>query len=188
MQNKKPEIIVFAGPNGSGKSTVTLLAKVIAPYINADEIKKNIQCGDLEAAVMAEKLREKALKQRQSFTFETVMSTRRNIKLLRKARECGYFIRCVYVLTADPNINIWRIFSRTAAGGHSVPKEKIISRWHKALKLLPELVRLSDVISIYDNSAEPTRLLKKSGHGLQVWPNTLWPEEKISELVDLPLN
>lgn len=188
MQNKKPEIIVFAGPNGSGKSTVTMLAKVIAPYINADDIKRNIQCGDLEAAVLAEKLRENAVEQRQSFTFETVMSTRRNIKLLRKAKDRGYFIRCVYVLTADPNINIWRIFSRTAAGGHSVPREKIISRWHKALELLPELVGLSDVISIYDNSDEPTRLLKKSGNGLHVWPNALWPEQKISELVNLPLN
>ena len=37
VQIKKPEIIVFAGPNGSGKTTVTKLAKVIEPYINADE-------------------------------------------------------------------------------------------------------------------------------------------------------
>ena len=35
QSNKLPEIIVFAGPNGSGKSTVTSLAKVIPPYINA---------------------------------------------------------------------------------------------------------------------------------------------------------
>lgn len=49
-QNKKPEIIVFAGPNGSGKTTVTKLAKVIEPYINADEIKRTNYCTDLEAA------------------------------------------------------------------------------------------------------------------------------------------
>lgn len=36
---KLPEIIVFAGPNGSGKSTITRMAKVIEPYINADDIK-----------------------------------------------------------------------------------------------------------------------------------------------------
>ncbi len=40
VQTKKTEIIVFAGPNGSGKTTVTKLAKVIEPYINADEIKR----------------------------------------------------------------------------------------------------------------------------------------------------
>ena len=61
--DKKPEIIVFAGPNGSGKTTVTMLAKIIQPYINADEIKKNLLCEDLEAAKIAEGLREKALAQ-----------------------------------------------------------------------------------------------------------------------------
>ena len=49
---KLPEIIVFAGPNGSGKSTITRLAKIIEPYINADDIKRTNHCTDLEAAQM----------------------------------------------------------------------------------------------------------------------------------------
>jgi predicted ABC-type ATPase len=53
---KKPEIIVFAGPNGSGKSTVTALAKTIGVYVNADDIKKAVNCSDLEAAEQAENL------------------------------------------------------------------------------------------------------------------------------------
>ena len=52
--NKKPEIVVFAGPNGSGKSTFTELLRPLFDYINADEIKKNLRCGDLEAAKLAE--------------------------------------------------------------------------------------------------------------------------------------
>lgn len=57
QDNKKaPEIIVFAGPNGSGKSTITRLAKVIEPYINADDIKRTTHCGDLDAAQMAERM------------------------------------------------------------------------------------------------------------------------------------
>ena len=57
-QNEKlPEIIVFAGPNGSGKSTITKMAKVIEPYINADDIKKTNYCSNLEAAQMAERMR-----------------------------------------------------------------------------------------------------------------------------------
>ena len=76
MQNqKKPEIIVFAGPNGSGKSTITRFAKVIEPYINADNIKSVNHCSDLEAAQLAEKMREEALSEQKSFTFETVLST-----------------------------------------------------------------------------------------------------------------
>lgn len=59
---KLPEIIVFAGPNGSGKSTITRLAKIIEPYINADDIKRTNHCTDLEAAQMAEAMREKYIK------------------------------------------------------------------------------------------------------------------------------
>ncbi len=48
---KKPEIIVFAGPNGSGKSTFTELLRPPVDYINADEIKINLKCSDLAAAL-----------------------------------------------------------------------------------------------------------------------------------------
>ena len=100
-----PEVIVYAGPNGSGKSTITKMAKTVGVYINADDIKKANLCSDLEAAVKAEELREKALESGDDFTFETVLSTRRNLDLLIKAKEKGYFIRCIYVLTSKPEIN-----------------------------------------------------------------------------------
>ena len=83
----QPEIIVFAGPNGSGKSTVTKLAKTAGIYINADDIKRANHCSDLEAAQRAEMMRENALEQMQDFTFETVLSTDRNLRLLQRARE-----------------------------------------------------------------------------------------------------
>ena len=82
-----PEIIVFAEPNGSGKSAVTKTAKIINPYINADNIKRATECTDLEAAELAEDMREYVLDCKKSFTFETVMSTDRNLKLLHRARE-----------------------------------------------------------------------------------------------------
>ena len=87
---KKPEIIVFAGPNGSGKSTITKLAKIIEPYINADNIKTSIHCSDMEAAQKATELREVCVRDGISFTFETVLSTDRNLKLLQRAKENGY--------------------------------------------------------------------------------------------------
>ena len=48
-EQKKPEIVVFAGPNGSGKSTFTEILRPAMDYINADEIKKALECSDLEA-------------------------------------------------------------------------------------------------------------------------------------------
>ncbi|MCL2443108.1 MAG: hypothetical protein FWD13_06525 [Treponema sp.] len=50
----KPIVLVFAGPNGSGKSTVTKLMPLSGVYINADDIKKENNISDLEAAEQAE--------------------------------------------------------------------------------------------------------------------------------------
>lgn len=122
MKGKKPEIVVFAGPNGSGKSTFTELLKPNMDYINADEIKKNIKCSDIEAAQLAEKQREEHMEKMEDFCFETVLSTDRNLKLLQRAKDKGYFIRCYYILTADPGINVFRVRSRVESGGHAVPK------------------------------------------------------------------
>ena len=182
---KLPEIIVFAGPNGSGKSTVTKLAKIIEPYINADDIKRVNICSDLEAAQIAEKLREQCVADRTSFTFETVLSTDRNLKLLQRAKEQGYFIRCIYVLTASPNINVMRVESREANGGHGVPKEKIYSRYKKALDLLPQLVEICDVMHIYDNTSVPIRIFKKRKTEYFFWESDEWDEEKVHHLVGM---
>ena len=90
----KPEVVVFAGPNGSGKSTITDLLKPPYDYVNADEIKKHLKCTDLEAAQIAEKHREMLLESENDFSFETVLSTERNLNLLKRAKEKGYFIKC----------------------------------------------------------------------------------------------
>ena len=160
--NKQPEIIVFAGPNGSGKSTFTELLKPPVDYINADEIKKNLKCDDLTAAKLAEKQREDHLQNKEDFCFETVLSTPRNLNLLRRAKKLGYFIRCYYVLTVDPYINVYRVKSRVAEGGHDVPVEKIIERYDKALAQVCDVVEIADIRHIYDNSTEqPFRIFKK---------------------------
>jgi len=159
---KNPEIVVFAGPNGSGKSTFTQLLKPPIDYINADEIKKYLKCSDLEAAQLAEKQREEHMEQMREFCFETVLSTERNLKLLERAKGKGYFIRCYYILTADPMINVWRVKARVESGGHDVPEEKIITRYDRALALVKDLIKVCDICHIYDNSAgRPFRIFKK---------------------------
>ena len=109
---KKPEIRVFAGPNGSGKSTITTPEWILSPYINADELKRQYFLTDLEAAIMAEKQRNQCVDTLQSFTFETVLSTDRNLKLLLRAKENGFFIKGYYILTADPTLNVLRVKAR----------------------------------------------------------------------------
>lgn len=186
--NKRPEIIVFAGPNGSGKSTITqTLRPVDFDYINADEIQRALHCTNLEAAKAAECLREEHLEQNRSFCFETVLSTRRNLELLRRAKDKGFFIRCYYILTVDPLINVARVRSRVLSGGHDVPENKIKDRYDRALNLIPELVSVCDVCHIYDNStAKPYRIFKKRKEMfLYCSLSRLWLKEDIALLTGI---
>ena len=179
MHTKKPEIIVFAGPNGSGKSSVTKQARIVGKYINADEIKAATGCSDLDAASQAEKLRETALSNRDDFTFETVLSTRRNLDLLQRAKDAGYFIRCIYVVTKDPNINVYRVMSRLNSGGHGVPADKVIKRYERCFELLPEVSELADTFYLYDNSDQLTRVAVKKRGILEIHPNEFWTDDEV---------
>lgn len=183
-ENKKqPEVIVFAGPNGSGKSTVTKLAKTVGMYINADDIGTSTHCSDQEAAELADKLREQALEARASFTFETVLSTDRKLELLERARQAGYFVRGIYVLTKDPRINVLRIQSRVENGGHGVPPDRIVPRYYNSLANIPRFIAVCDVCHIYDNTKEPFRIYKKRKERQFIWPSEFWSEKEILELV-----
>ncbi|MPL95088.1 hypothetical protein SDC9_41251 [bioreactor metagenome] len=183
--DKRPEIRVFAGPNGSGKSTLTTSEWILPPYINADEIKKVAHCSDIEAAQQATSWREQSVRKRKNFTFETVLSTERNLLLLEIARTKGYFVRGWFVLTVDPAINIERVAFRAQHGGHSVPEDKIVSRYHKSLALLPRFIDACNRCNIIDNTNGLSRLFKKKDDDFQVFPNDIWTEEEIINLITL---
>ena len=182
LKDRLPEVLVFAGPNGSGKSTITAMAKIVGEYINADDIKRATLCTDMEAAIEAEQLREAMMMEKKDFTFETVLSTERNLLLLERAKAQGYFIRGVYVLTSEPEINVIRVRRRQAIGGHGVPDEKVVSRYYKALKLIPRLVAVCDILHIYDNTEEPFRIFKKRKDVCYRWANEYWSNEDIENL------
>ena len=69
-------------------------------------------------------------------------------------------------------------------GGHGVPEDKIRSRYKKALGLIPELVKICDILHIYDNSVKPFRIFKKRKDEYFYWENEYWNKEKIKALTD----
>ena len=184
MMDSTPIVLVFAGPNGSGKSTVTKGFDIIGEYINADEIKKQRNCSDLEAAQIATALREDAIKNRRDFTFETVLSSPRNVELLKNAKSFGYRIEVVFVLTSDPQINISRVAQRVKNGGHDVPKDKIISRYHKSLDNISAMLKIADIMWVVDNSTEKAELIIYSKDSeVSINETPYWNKDKIEKLI-----
>jgi len=183
--SEKPVILVFAGPNGSGKTTVTRSLSTFGTYVNADDLKKEYGLTDIEAAQQAESLRNSLLDSNADFSFETVLSTDRNLLLLERAKTLGYEVQCIYVLTCDENINVARVRARHVAGGHDVPDDKIRARYQRALALLPKLIGVCDRILVYDNSDKPSLIFSKESAHLEIFPNSHWPESKLMELLGL---
>ncbi len=107
------------------------------------------------ASVAVDFLREQLLAQRMSLTLETVMSHPSKVALLEKAQALGYRTYLYYIATEDPTINVHRVRYRVEQqGGHSVPEEKIVSRYYRSLGLLMEAIRRTNRVYLFDNSGE----------------------------------
>ncbi|MBQ8527950.1 MAG: zeta toxin family protein [Lachnospiraceae bacterium] len=183
MSDKKPMVLFFAGPNGSGKSTITKYFEIVGTYTNADDMVASTSMSNKEAALIADKMRYKAIENKQDFTFETVLSSHYKLDILEKAKKEGYFIKGIFVLTVDPYMNISRVSSRVAQGGHDVDEEKIISRYHKSLDNIKRLMEICDILHIYDNTLEPVRIVRKHKDQISIFPNQFWDEERIMSLL-----
>lgn len=185
-------LIVFAGPNGSGKSTITsdileIIKKKHMEYVNPDNIKRRTNCTDFEAVQIAQKTKEKLISEGKSFAFETVLSSQYNIDIMKKAKQSGYYVQCIYVLTNNPDINVKRVSDRVKHKGHDVPEEKIRSRYNKALTLFPKLFEICDEINVYDNSKDdlsptPSLILSYDGQQVTMFPNEYWTKDDLTAL------
>lgn len=163
--DKSPEMIIIAGPNGSGKTTITtqFLRHEWSDgilYINPDIIAQE-KFGDwnstesvIKAAQYCENLREDCLRERRSFVFETVFSSKDKIDFLLRAKSAGYFIRLFFIGTSSPTINASRIASRVMEGGHDVAISKIISRYQKSIINCSLIASIVDRLYVYDNSID----------------------------------
>ena len=167
MSALRPRLVVIAGPNGSGKTSIThqlhdLRHKWMAgcAYINPDNIAQeelagwNDQASILRAAQLATDRREVCLREGRDLAFETVFSTQEKLDFLLRAHRAGFFIRFLFVGTETPVINAKRVAARYLQGGHSVPIEKIVSRYIKSTTNALIAATFVDRAYFYDNSVD----------------------------------
>lgn len=131
------------------------LAKLDSLKIDGERLSfSNTEIDSYVASALSDFIRRSLIKERISFTFETVMSSLDKVSLLAEAHQSGYRVYVYYVATADPQINIARVAYRVSQGGHSVPPDKIEARYWRSLELLSEAILTSNRAYIFDNSDE----------------------------------
>lgn len=174
----KPVLLVIAGPNGAGKTTVTGRLRSDhwsegVEYLNPDDIAQerfggwNSQEAIRSAADWTTARREELLAAGCGIAFETVFSAPDKLEFLSRAAAASYFTRLFFVGTEDPRINASRVANRVINGGHTVPIEKIISRYRGSLMNLVPALAIADRGYLFDNSVDgqDARLVARTTDG-----------------------
>lgn len=167
MQDKKTAFII-AGPNGSGKTTfsVSLIKNttiLTGMHLNADiilkaneneEFLKNLTPLEqhLKISNLIDQKIEALIEEGENLILETVFSSSYKLDTFQKLKDAGYFINLIFVSTSDPLINVQNVALRVEKGGHSVPIDKILSRYRGAHKNLSQVSLDVDCLILIDNS------------------------------------
>lgn len=166
-------LVVIAGHNGAGKTTIygeriaDALTDHLVDHLNPDEIEKAItldmaeQCLSKEeleehAAKEVNRLRKQYLEQERNFSFETVFSdpVQDKVGFMKKARQSGYLVVLIGVGLDSIALSKARVAARHANGGHSVPEDKIESRYERVLLNFAHGAHISSLAIFFDNSED----------------------------------
>jgi predicted ABC-type ATPase len=82
------------------------------------------------------------------------MSHPGKVEFLGEAQSMGFRTYLYFVATDDPEINLSRVANRVRLGGHFVPADKVIQRYHRSLELLLDAIRHTNRAYIFDNSGD----------------------------------
>lgn len=163
---------IIAGPNGAGKTT---FAQAFLPkeasclnYLNADMIAKGLSPFKPESvAVEAGKLLLKKLddlvKRKQQFSFETTLSGLNYLHRIKNWQNQGYEVILYFLKLPSEEMAVHRVKLRVAEGGHNVPKNVIIRRYHKGWYNFQNYYKHKvDAYVVFDNSGEIPIILDES--------------------------
>ena len=174
-RRKTKQLYLIAGSNGSGKTT---FAREFLPdyvhclrFINPDLIAAGLSPFDPSAAATEAGrlvLREvrSAIRADASFAFESTLSGRTYLPILRQAHEAGFALNLLYLWVPSPELALARIRDRVETGGHNVPEPDVRRRYPRSLRNLFKLYAPEmDTIHVFDNSGTIPRLVFKSEGG-----------------------
>jgi len=171
MPRKPANCYIIAGPNGAGKTTFATeflpLYANCRNFINPDLLARAYSPFDPDAGMLRagrtvlERIAE-FTKAKTDFAFETTLSGRSYVPLLRKVRTAGFRLHLFYLWIPSPELALLRIRDRVESGGHNVPERDVRRRFGRTLRNLFSLYRpLLDTLHFFDNSSDAPRLIFK---------------------------
>lgn len=185
MPVNRPDVVVIAGPNGAGKTTYAeaLLTKLgVDHFVNVGRIAQGLSGLRPESValnagrIMLTRLRELA-DSRQSFGFETTLSSRSFAPFLRRLSSAGYRVRIFYLMLPDAAESMRRVRRRVAMGGHGIPRDVIQRRFGRsAYNLFNLYMPLADAWVVSENVWEgiPHEIARGASDGLDILDETKW--------------
>ena len=138
-----PNLFIISGCNGAGKTTAsfTILPELlhVKEFVNADEIARGLspfqpETVSIEAGKIMLRRIQELLLHRYDFAFETTLSTRSFVGLIKQAKDLGYSINLIYYWLDSTDLAIERVKTRVSEGGHNIPTDTIIRRYFAGLK------------------------------------------------------
>ena len=180
-----PRVVVFAGPNGAGKSTHAddiLEGLGIRIFVNADYIARGLTGTHTDAvAIAAGRImlgRLNALAEaRESFAFESTLSSRSFAPFLRRLKAQGYRIAIYYFSLANAQLAVRRVRLRVSLGGHDVPADVVRRRFTRSRENFFALYApIADDWALFDNSetGQAHSVAEYADNRLVIKDATLW--------------
>ena len=164
-----PRLYIISGCNGAGKTTASysLLPEMLdcKEFVNSDEFAKGFSPFDpSKAAIQASKYMlmkiNYLLKRQADFAIETTLATRTLYKTRKKAQAAGYSVTLLYFWLNSPALAISRVKARVESGGHDIPEETIIRRYHTGIYYFFNLYApICERWILADNSQIPFRVI-----------------------------
>ncbi len=187
-----PNLYIIAGCNGAGKTTAsyTVLPEMLKckEFVNADEIARGLSPFQPESVaiesgrIMLTRIKE-LLRSSADFSFETTLSARHFVKLIKEAQKSGYFVSLIFFWLNSTELAMQRVKSRVIAGGHNIPENVIKKRYFSGISNLFKLyIPVSNYWMVIDNSSSPFRVIAEGQKQkvTKVSDGVIW--EKIKKL------
>ena len=165
----KPICTIIGGVNGSGKTTFALdyLANNVAckHFINADLIAVGLSPLDpTQQQITANRLFLQQIKQavtrRKNFAFETTLSGKTYLNLIRQLQTSGWFVDLIYLYLPSVQLSIERVAERVKHGGHDIALTSIARRYPRSINnLVHHYAPLCDSVLCLDNSQKQEKVI-----------------------------